>query len=243
MQEPHKQGRAYQFGPESCAGSREGAGEALTGGSSGQPLSSEIIHLCVPTSSCQGEGNTICQRNQDRELTIDATESETMCMNGHLPRGNLETSAVSFSNVLRLGRLEKAVPYVQHARCRGVGRSRSTIEAGEQSRNTGGGVRGGKGIDQGKRKAGDHFWTQSQVNCGYLSVLHTASNVVLQRTVRPKVRAVCGSPARTDLCGGWAERPIPTATPVTLQVPSLPEFRGRPGGRNLDSNPSALAVR
>ena len=158
----------------------------------------------------------ISQRHQDRELTIGATESETLCMNRHLPRGNRETSAVPFGNLLPLGRWEKAVPYVQHARRRGVGRSRSTIEAGEQRRNSGSGARGGKGIDQGKRNAGDHFWTQSQVNCGYLSVLRTASNVVLQRTVIPKVGAVCGSPARTDLCGGWAERPIPTATQLMI---------------------------
>ena len=51
MQEPYEQGRAYQFGPESCAGPREGAGEALTGGSPGQPLSSENIILRVPTLS------------------------------------------------------------------------------------------------------------------------------------------------------------------------------------------------
>ena len=51
MQEPYKQGRAYQFGPESCAGLREESGEALTGGSSGEPLYSEIITLCVATRS------------------------------------------------------------------------------------------------------------------------------------------------------------------------------------------------
>ena len=51
MKEPHEQGRAYQFGPESCAGFREEAGEALTGGSPGQPLSSETIKLRVPTLS------------------------------------------------------------------------------------------------------------------------------------------------------------------------------------------------
>lgn len=51
MQEPHEKGRAYRFGPESCAGSREGTGEALTGGNLGQPLSSEIITLRVPTLS------------------------------------------------------------------------------------------------------------------------------------------------------------------------------------------------
>ena len=38
-----------------------------------------------------------------------------------------------------------------HARFQGVGRSHSTREAGEQSRSAGGGVRGGKGTDQGER--------------------------------------------------------------------------------------------
>src|ERR1700691_4257756 len=95
MKEPYKQGRAYQFGPELCAGPREGSGEALTAGSSGQPLSSEIISLCVPTLSCQGEGHTFSQRNQDRELTGDATESQTLRMNGRLPRGNREIPETS----------------------------------------------------------------------------------------------------------------------------------------------------
>lgn len=155
MQEPHKQGIAYQFGPESCAGRREGTGEALTGGSPGQPLSSEIITLRVPTLSCQGEGHTFSQRNQDRELTGDATESQTLCMDGHLPRGNRETSAVPIGESSPMGRLEQAVPNVQHARCRGVGRPRSTVETGEQHRNSGSGARGGKGVDQGKRLSDD----------------------------------------------------------------------------------------
>src|SRR5260221_11266697 len=91
MKEPHEQGRAYQFDPESCAGFREETGEALTGGSPGQPLSSEIITLSVPTLSCQGEGHTSSQRNQDRELIGDATESQTLRMDGHSPHGNRET--------------------------------------------------------------------------------------------------------------------------------------------------------
>jgi len=85
MQEPYKQVRAYQFGPESCVVPREGADEALTVGSSGQPLSSDIITLCVPTSSCQGEGYTFSQRNHDREVTGDATESQPLRMNRHPP--------------------------------------------------------------------------------------------------------------------------------------------------------------
>ena len=49
-----------------------------TGESPGQPLSSEIITLRVPTLSCQGEGHTSSQRNQDRELPDDATESKNL---------------------------------------------------------------------------------------------------------------------------------------------------------------------
>src|SRR5208283_2533622 len=49
---------------------------------------------------------------------------------------------------------EGNLPHVGHARFQGVGRSHSTEEAGEQSRpEGGGGVRGGKGIDQGERYA------------------------------------------------------------------------------------------
>ena len=95
MQEPHEVGLANQFDPESCAGFRKEAGEALTGGSPGQPLSSEISTWRVPTPSCQGGGHTLSQRNQERERTGDASESQTLRMDGHSPRGHQETSAVS----------------------------------------------------------------------------------------------------------------------------------------------------
>jgi hypothetical protein len=49
MQEPHKEGLAKYLDPESCAGARKDAREALTGENAGQPLSSEITILrCRP---------------------------------------------------------------------------------------------------------------------------------------------------------------------------------------------------
>ena len=48
----HEHGLSNQFDPESRAGPREGAGEALTGGNSGPPLNSESIFVCVATWSC-----------------------------------------------------------------------------------------------------------------------------------------------------------------------------------------------
>ena len=154
MKKPYKQGLANQFGRESCAGPREGTGEALTAESPGQPWNSEIILLRVPTLSCQGEGHT--RRSVPREFLFDATESETLCMDGISHRGNRETSVIPCGEYVADGTVGEGVkPQVRHARHRGVGRSRSTCEAGEQSRNSGGGVRGGKGIDQGKRYSED----------------------------------------------------------------------------------------
>ena len=49
MQVPCDEGVAIHIGPESCAGVREGIGEALTGGSIGQPLSRESFLFWVPT--------------------------------------------------------------------------------------------------------------------------------------------------------------------------------------------------
>jgi RNA-directed DNA polymerase len=49
MEEPYGEGVASHTGPESCAGGREGTGEALTGEHVGWVLSSEITHsVCRP---------------------------------------------------------------------------------------------------------------------------------------------------------------------------------------------------
>jgi hypothetical protein len=93
MQEPYKKGVAYHLDPESCAGAGNRAGEALTGAHAGQPWSSEITSLGVPTLYGEGEGHiqdgVIC------EPLRDATESETLCMRGNSLHGNRETPKAS----------------------------------------------------------------------------------------------------------------------------------------------------
>jgi len=49
MKEPYGKGVATHSDPESCAGGREAAGEALTGEAVGQVLSSENTHSGAPT--------------------------------------------------------------------------------------------------------------------------------------------------------------------------------------------------
>ena len=63
MKVSYGEGIATHTGPESCAGARNGGGEALTGGRAGWVSSREIHaprsgYSGVPTPSRQAEGNT-----------------------------------------------------------------------------------------------------------------------------------------------------------------------------------------
>ena len=187
MQQPYKKGVAIHLGPESCAVGREARGEALTGGHAGQPLSSEIT-----TSACRpspDRGKAI-PRTALREPSTDAAESETLCMRGSSMRENRETSGIPTSTGRgTVGEGHK--PHARRARSRGVGRSRSTDEAGEQSWPAGGsGVRGGKGIDQGEFLS---RWPRAGHSAGYRGSLwragiRVASATGLPRSTRGKSR-------------------------------------------------------
>ena len=58
MEVPCDEGLANHIGPESCAGSREAVGEALTGVRAGQPLSGERLHTRSADAFQSAEGNT-----------------------------------------------------------------------------------------------------------------------------------------------------------------------------------------
>jgi len=89
MKEPHRKGVANHSNPESCAGGGNIAGEALTGAHAGQPSSSEITSIDVPTLSPVGEGHAV--NSVQRELFSDVAESETLSMCGNSVHGNRET--------------------------------------------------------------------------------------------------------------------------------------------------------
>ena len=58
MQVHHDEGVANRIDPESCAGAREGIGEALTGERTGQPLSRESTLIPGADVVLLTEGNT-----------------------------------------------------------------------------------------------------------------------------------------------------------------------------------------
>jgi hypothetical protein len=92
MNQPHKKGLANHLGPESCASDRKAAGEALTGGHVGQPLSSEITTpACRP---CADRGKAT-PGTALREPSPDAAESKTLSMRGSSMRENRETPETS----------------------------------------------------------------------------------------------------------------------------------------------------
>jgi hypothetical protein len=106
MQEPHKEGVANHLDPKSGADGREAVGEASAGAHAGQPLSSEITLIGVPTLYGEGEGNM--KDGVNRESSGDAAESETLSMRGNSMRENRETSKTP-SRVTDEGRPEKAL--------------------------------------------------------------------------------------------------------------------------------------
>ena len=75
MKEPYGEGPASHAGPKSCAGTREGAGEALPGVHTGQPLSCEINQSGTPTLCLEAEGNM--EHGVKRELCDGPAQSET----------------------------------------------------------------------------------------------------------------------------------------------------------------------
>jgi RNA-directed DNA polymerase len=80
MREPHIEGVATHDDPESCVGTREGAGEALTGARMGTVLS-RVIRLCRDADAVI-RGGRQHRRHRYREVPSDPARSETRCTCG-----------------------------------------------------------------------------------------------------------------------------------------------------------------
>lgn len=93
MKVQHGKEVAIHSGHESCGATREGASEALTVETAGQPLSREISESGVPTQLQDAEGNI--GHGAKREPCSDSTRSETLNMRGSFLCRSWEISAVS----------------------------------------------------------------------------------------------------------------------------------------------------
>jgi len=94
MKDSYSEGLASHTGPESCAGVRKDAGEALTGVRAGR-VSSREIHappqggLLRGTDAVEISGRQH-RRRREGETSWDLARSETPSMYGRTSRGNRE---------------------------------------------------------------------------------------------------------------------------------------------------------
>jgi hypothetical protein len=108
MKESYGKGIANHPDPESCAGRRKAAGEALTGAQAGRRvLSCEIHFVRAPTLFREAEGHIM--RDDKREPLTSPAQSETPDMPGNSMRENRETPKGVRQQ--HGGRLEKATSY------------------------------------------------------------------------------------------------------------------------------------
>jgi hypothetical protein len=89
MKESHGEGVATHTGPESCAGVREDASEALTGERAGQPLSRENGESLSGADAVE-EGGRPRRLLRHRKRQSDPARSKTLSMHGGTLHGNRE---------------------------------------------------------------------------------------------------------------------------------------------------------
>jgi RNA-directed DNA polymerase len=115
MKEPYIEGPATHDGPESCANTREGGGEALTGVRAGWVLSREISQSRAPTRLFDAEGHT--NRDATASPRLGPARSETPRTPGSSMRENREIPRLPAADgaVGRTGKAEGHTP-VMHGR-------------------------------------------------------------------------------------------------------------------------------
>jgi RNA-directed DNA polymerase len=88
MRESDTEGVAIHGGPESCAGAREGVGEALTGVRAGWAI--EPRNQGDRGADVVKRGGRQYRRQRYRELSGDPARSKNLCMHGISMRENRE---------------------------------------------------------------------------------------------------------------------------------------------------------
>ena len=106
MEELYVEGLASHGGPESCAGVREGAGEALTGVRAGRAI--EPRNAGVRGADAVSLSGRQHRRQRQRELAADPARSQNLCMRGTSRRENREIPWLARAGDRRAGRSGKA---------------------------------------------------------------------------------------------------------------------------------------
>jgi len=103
VQVPYDEGVANRIGPESCAGAREGFGEALTGERIGQPLSRERSLILGADAVHKAEGN-MSGRDSARPGRPGVVRDPGMCRRSLRGNREISQSAVRQEPPVRIGK-------------------------------------------------------------------------------------------------------------------------------------------
>ncbi len=163
---------------------------------------------------CPDKGKAIVMSNINGESDVTPTESQTTGTVGYFSHGSREIPATSASP-MKVDRSEKARGHKSDMQVVGESDSPvSTAEAGAQrQRSAVGGVGGGRGLtkENVEQLLLDRTQRRASRSRGLLGV-RTATRLRRARwSSTSRVRAVCGSAAHTDLCGGRSAMTVPTA--------------------------------
>jgi len=110
MKEPYIEGVATRDDPESCAGTREGAGEALTGARTGSVLSREIRQSRAPTPLSEAEGNTTRARYRERSSGPARSETRSTCGNSLRENREIPVPPAADGAASRTGKAKSRTP-------------------------------------------------------------------------------------------------------------------------------------
>ena len=121
MKESYGEGIANHTSLESCGNCSNAVAEALTEGSAGGLLSSEITNSRVPTTWSDGEGNTRCSVKMRAAERPGGVLEPGMC--GHLLHGNREIREFFLEKGTTS---EGEIPYDWYERLTEVGQQHST---------------------------------------------------------------------------------------------------------------------
>ena len=204
MKESYKEGDAHHFDPESCLDDPRGRGEALTGGSTGGLLSSEITLFRMPTWLPSGEGNIKSGDKTRAAFGFGGVVEPGMC--GHSLRGNRDTSAGSGSKLDNMGKdnirnpIEYAVEESDDAIVPEKLANKGTVVPAELAEESASAKRNLK------QNATNRIQRRDFVSNGLQRVRQRILTPILE------AGAVCGNSARTDLYGGHPVTGVPTVT-------------------------------
>jgi RNA-directed DNA polymerase len=209
MKESHRKDLASHPDPESCVGAREDAVEALTGAHAGQPLSCEIPQSGTPMLFSEAEGCTGSSATASSDP--GPAQSKTLRMRGNSLHGNREILPAPAGDgpAGRSGKALGLTPDMYASR-----KSDGCVVPEKPPNNAGlppaAEVVEGRRPTEGNTESTAASRTLSRLDAS-IARLRVREAASLQRQT-PEVRAVCGNAARTDLCGGPAVMPVPTAT-------------------------------